>query len=256
MAILPLARPTVLGRPLTGERRAAWSRALPLRALRDVARARGATVNDVLVASLSGALRGHLAERGEDVDRFDLRALVPVNLRPHLPPALGGELGNVFGLVFLSLPVHAASARDRLALVAARMAELKRSPDAIVSYAVLQLIGHLPGPLEWLVTEFFSRKASLVVTNVPGPREPLHLAGHLIRRIAFCVPHPAALGLGVSIMSYAGEVRVGARADVGVIPDPHDLVARIGPELAALEDVARPAPISIPALRPEPQPAL
>jgi diacylglycerol O-acyltransferase len=243
MALLPPARPTVLGRPLTGERRAAWSRALPLATLREIARAHGATVNDVLAAALSGALRGHLAARGEDVDRFDVRALVPVNLRSQLPAALDGALGNLFGLVFLELPVHAGRARDRLALVSARMAELKRSPDAIVSYAVLELIGHLPGPLEWLVTEFFSRKASLVVTNVPGPRTPLHLAGHLIRRIAFCVPHPAALGLGVSMMSYAGEVRVGARADVGVMPDPHDLVDRIGSEVAALrEGGRRPSP--------------
>jgi diacylglycerol O-acyltransferase len=69
---------------------------------------------------------------------------------------------------------------------------------------------------------------------VPGPRSRLHLAGHEIDRIMFNVPHPASLGLGVSILSYAGEVRVGARADVAVMPDPGAFVASFGAEAAAL----------------------
>jgi diacylglycerol O-acyltransferase len=238
MATLPFAPATVLSRPLSGRRRAAWSRGMPLEKLRRVARSRGATVNDLLGTALAGALRGHLAARGEPVDRFDVRALVPVNLRDQLPENLGTTLGNCFGLVFLDLPVHLRTAPERLEAVRASMAELKRTPDAVVTYAVLWALGHLPRPLEWLVTEFFSRKASLVLTNVPGPRRRLHLAGHEIRRIAFCVPHAASVGLGISILSYGGEVRMGARADESVMPDPHDLVARIPAEIEAL----RPAP--------------
>ena len=165
---------------------------------------------------------------------MDVRALVPVNLRDRLPAQLDGAMGNCFGLVFLELPVRARSGPERLALVRERMEALKRSPDAIVTYAVLDAIGHLPGPLEFVVTEFFSRKASLVVTNVPGPRARLHVAGHEIDRLMFNVPHPASLGLGVSILSYAGEVRVGARADVAVMPDPGAFVSGFGAEVAAL----------------------
>jgi diacylglycerol O-acyltransferase len=234
MTVTPPDAPTILARPLSGTRRAAWSRPMKLGALREVARSHGATVNDLVVSALTGALRRHLARYGEPVDDFDVRALVPVNLRAQVPAALDGELGNCFGLVFLELPIHVGGARDRLEAVRLRMAELKRSPDAIVSYAVLCALGHLPRPIEQLVTRFFSSKASLVITNVPGPREPLHLAGHLIRRMSFCVPHPATLGLGVSIMSYAGEVRVGARADIAVMPDPHALVGRIPAEIDAL----------------------
>jgi len=238
LTLLPPTPRTVLSRPLSGIRRTAWSRGLPLPAVKGVARALGASVNDVLVTALAGALRGHLADGGEAVDGLELRALVPVNLRDRLPADLHGELGNRFGLVFLDLPVRAEGAGTRLELVRARMAELKRAPDAVVTYAVLSALGHLPPPLQRLVTEFFSRKASLVLTNVPGPRRPLHLAGHEIRRIAFCVPHPAALGLGLSILSYAGEVRVGARADVAVMRDPGDLVRRIPAEMAALARIA------------------
>ena len=192
------------------------------------------TVNDLLVAALTGSLRTYLAMTGADVDGMDIRALVPVNLRDRLPAQLDGAMGNCFGLVFLELPVRARSGAERLALVRERMEALKRSPDAVVTYAVLDAIGHLPGPLEFVVTEFFSRKASLVVTNVPGPRARLHVAGHEIDRLMFNVPHPASLGLGVSILSYAGEVRVGARSDVAVMPDPGAFVTGFGAEIAAL----------------------
>jgi diacylglycerol O-acyltransferase len=235
MALIPPDPPTVLRNPLTGRRRTAFSRPLPLAAVRDRAHALHVTVNDLLVAALSGGLRTYLLAAGEKLDR-DIRALVPVNLRDRLPgrDQLDGAMGNCFGLVFLELPVHAESAGERLALVRERMEALKRSPDAVVTYAVLDAIGHLPGLVEYTVFEFFSRKASLVVTNVPGPRERLHVAGHEIDRIMFNVPHPASLGLGVSILSYAGEVRIGARADVSVMPDPAAFVAGFGDELAAL----------------------
>ncbi|HET8538702.1 MAG TPA: wax ester/triacylglycerol synthase family O-acyltransferase [Anaeromyxobacter sp.] len=234
MALLPPDRATVLRRPLSGRRRTAFSRPLPLGALRVRARELHVTVNDLLVAALAGALRTHLARAGEAVDAFDVRALVPVNLRDRLPAQLDGAMGNCFGLVFLELPIRAASPWERLARVRERMEALKRSPDAVVTYAVLDAIGHLPAALEFVVTEFFSRKASLVVTNVPGPRTRLHVAGHEVDRIMFSVPHPATLGLGVSILSYAGEVRVGARADVAVMRDPAAFVAGFGEEVAAL----------------------
>jgi diacylglycerol O-acyltransferase len=99
---------------------------------------------------------------------------------------------------------------------------------------VLAALGHLPEAAEGALVGFFSRKASLVVTNVPGPRAHLHLAGHEIDRIMFNVPHPATLGLGVSILSYAGEVRVGVRADVAVLPDPGALARAFAREVEAL----------------------
>jgi len=234
MALLPPDPETVLRRPLTGRRKTAFSKPLPLGALRVRARELHVTVNDLLVAALTGALRTYLAAAGEQVDASDIRALVPVNLRDRLPGQLDGAMGNCFGLVFLELPIRAATAEERLARVRERMEALKRSPDAIVSYAVLEAIGHLPGALEFVVTEFFTRKASLVLTNVPGPRTRLHLAGHEIDRVMFNVPHPASLGLGLSILSYAGEVRIGARADVAAMPDPASFVGTFGAEVAAL----------------------
>ena len=233
MGLLPADPPTRLCRPLSGRRRAAFSRPIPLAPVRDRARALGATVNDVLVAALAGALGEVLAADGPPPAA--LRALVPVNLRGQVPGEDGDpDLGNRFGLVFLPLPVGEPDPGRRLALVRASVDQLKRSPDAVVSYAVLAAVGHLPEAADRALTGFFSRKASLVVTNVPGPRARLHLAGHEIDRIMFNVPHPATLGLGVSILSYAGEVRVGVRADVAVLADPGILARAFAREVEAL----------------------
>jgi len=226
---LRAASGTRLTRELTGERRVAWSRAVPVARVREAARGEGATLNDLLLTALAGALRGHLAAAGEDPDRARIRALVPVNLRPG-PPAPGEALGNRFGLVFLDLPVDAPTPAARLEAVRARMAEAKRRPDALATFAVLALLGRLPALEPW-VTSFFSRKASLVVTNVPGPRQPLHVAGRRLDDAMFWVPHPAALGLGVSLLTYAGAVRMGVRADAAVMDDPADLVRRFEAEL-------------------------
>jgi diacylglycerol O-acyltransferase len=232
MAALWPDPPTALARPLSGRRRVAWSRGLSLERVKRAARARGVTVNDVLMASLAGALRSYLASTGTAVDRTRLRALVPVNLRP--PGEPDGVLGNRFGLVFLDLPVNLRSAPARVEAIRARMNELKRSPDAVVSFAVLAAMGYSPRVVEHALASFFASKASLVVTNVQGPREPLRLAGKRIDQLMFWVPHPVNLGLGVSILSYAGQVRVGVRADEAVVPDPARLLSAFQSAVAEL----------------------
>lgn len=230
MMALPRAPDTLLRRPLSGLRRVAWSRGIPLPPLHQVARGRGATVNDVVLAALAGALRGHLAAAGTAVDGLCLRALVPVNLEA---PA-EGRLGNRFGLVFVELPVGLATPGERLAALHRRMDELKAAPDAAVTYAVLSALGHLPAAAEVAINRFFASKASMSVTNVPGPPAPLALAGSRVGSIMFWVPHPSLLGLGVSILTYAGEVRIGIRADAALVSDPGDLVERTERELEAM----------------------
>lgn len=225
-------------RPLSGVRRVAWSGGWPLREVREAARAAGATVNDLLLAALAGALRRRLLALHPVSDPGDVRALVPVNLRPRLPGAGSDELGNRFGLVFAELPVAASEPAARLAAVHARLAAIRRSPDAPVTLGVLGALGLAPAPIEQLGTAFFSGKASLVITNVPGPRRRLHLGGRRIDRLQFWVPHPSTLGIGVSLLSYGGELTVGVRADAAVLRDPAALVEGFEAELAALAPAA------------------
>lgn len=211
---------------------AAWSRPIALREIQAIGHAVGGTVNDVLVACVAGALRQHLLRR-QDATASDseVRAVVPVDLRRADDPA---RLGNRFGLVFLSMPVSIPDPAHRLWELKHRMTKLKRSVDAGVAFGILRAMGAGGRAVERAVLALFARKASLVLTNVPGPRQPRFLAGRRIRDVVFWVPQPAGLGLGVSLFSYAGEVRVGVASDARLMPDPETFVADFHAELEAL----------------------
>ncbi len=233
---MPFDPPTPLKRDPVGRRRVSWSQGVDLDRVKTVAHKAGGTVNDVLMAALTGAWRRYLKERGEAVDDFDIRALVPVNLRPQRRiEDVPDELGNHFGLVFLDLPISKASARERLLTVHARMNALKHSPQPYLLYGVLKMAGHIPERAEHGVANLFGKKASTVVTNVPGPREPLYLGGQRLTDIMFWAPHPAKLGSNASIISYAGNVRVGVRGDENVLADPETVVRYFDEEFGVLE---------------------
>ncbi len=221
---------------LNGIRLVAWSHGMPLDRVRDAARLHGATINDVVLAAVAGAVRGHLERTGETSEAPGLRALVPVNLRPGLPDP-HGPLGNRFGLVYLDLPTDLASPHARLEAVRERTRVLKARPDPVVSFGVLKAMGAVPAAVPWAST-WFAQKASIVVTNVPGPREPLHLAGERVVNAMFWVPHPATLGLGVSVLTYAGQVQIGVRGDSAVLADPLTFVEQFERELDVIGGAA------------------
>lgn len=218
-------------------KRVAWTQALPLADVKFVAHALGATINDILISAVTGALRRYLEARGKDTQDMNLRAIVPVNLRA--PGDLDlDSLGNRFGLVFLSLPVGVEDPLLRMAVLKDRMDDIKRSPEAIVAYGILGAIGATPVAVERVINTIFGMKATAVMTNVPGPREPIYLAGNRIRTLMFWVPTPAHLGLGVSIISYAGQVNVGINTDARLIPDPEEITREFVDEFAALHALA------------------
>ena len=198
-------------------RRVAWSDPLALRRIKHIAHAHGATVNDVLLAAVSGALRHYLQERHSPV--HEIQAMVPFNLRP-LDESVPRELGNKFGLVFLPLPVGVSGTYRRLIEVHKRMDEIKRSRDAAVSYAVLSATGLAPEPVERRVIDLFSGKGTAVMTNVVGPPRRVYLAGTPVRTILVWAPTSGHIGMSVSIFSYRGEVTVGLMVDAAMIPDP------------------------------------
>ncbi len=226
---------TVLRGRLGVRKRVAWAPALPLDDVKAISRAFGATVNDVLMASMAGALRSYMIDRGENVDGLNIRATVPVNLRP-LEHAK--KLGNHFGLVFLDLPIGEVHPVIRLIRVAESMTQLKQSRQAIVAYGLLATIGMLPPAVQQLALELFSRKATTVATNVPGPPMPLYMAGAKISEQMFWVPQTGSIGLGVSILSYNGNVHFGLIADAKLIPDPDAVIQRFIPEFEKLLYVA------------------
>ena len=210
---------------------AAWCDPIDLRLVKRLAAALDVTVNDVLLAATAGALRSHLLAHGDRP--HDLRIFVPVDLRPRGEP-VPASLGNRFGLVFLRLPVGEPDVVARVRAVHERMGTVKGAAQAASTFALLAIIGALPSWGHRLAVRLLGSKSSAVVTNVPGPREPVWLAGARVTRIVFWVPQAGSVGLGVSILSYAGDVTVGVAADHNLVPDPGELTAAVRAEVDAL----------------------
>lgn len=160
---------------------------------------------------------------------------MPFNLRP-LDEPLPPQLGNRFGLVLVGLPIAVDEPVERLRVVHERMTAIKRSREGAVSYGILEAMGAAPVVVEGWLIDFFSAKASLVLTNVPGPPEPVYLAGVRVAGVLVWAPCSGSVSMSVSIFSYAGDVSVGFLVDAGLVPDPDTLVAGFGDELAALAD--------------------
>jgi diacylglycerol O-acyltransferase len=210
---------------------AAWCDPIDLRLVKRLAAALDVTVNDVLLAVTAGALRSHLMAHGDRP--HDLRIFVPVDLRPRGEP-VPASLGNRFGLVFLRLPVAEPDVVARVHAVHQRMGRVKGAAQAASTFALLTVVGALPSWGHRLAVRLLGSKSSAVVTNVPGPREPVWLADARVTRVVFWVPQAGSVGLGVSILSYAGDVTVGVAADHNLVPDPGELTTAVRAEVDAL----------------------
>lgn len=232
VALLSPDTKTAYKQPLSLDKQVAWAPSLSLSDVKAVGKAIGCTVNDVLLGCVAGSLRRYLEGIGELVDNVTLRATVPVNLRP-LSEAM--ELGNHFGLVYLELPVAESSASKRILKVRQNMSTLKSGIQAHMSYGVLALLGRFPTNVQRFALDFFSQKASAVMTNVPGPEDAIRFDGVAITHPMFWVPQSGSIGLGVSILSYAGNVEFGLIADKALVADPSTIVEGFVAEFEALQ---------------------
>jgi diacylglycerol O-acyltransferase len=195
-----------------------------------------ATLNDILIATVTGSMRRYLKTRNTPINELDLQVTVPVNVRK---PGTEFELGNKFSLVFLKLPVYLEDPILRLKEVKRRMDKLKVSADPYVNFGLLSAIGFLPATMAQKAAQFFGNKASGVMTNVPGPKKPLYFAGKEISNIMFWVPRSGTVGLGISILSYNGKVTIGIASDKGLMPDPETLLEGFEEEFNYLIDIVK-----------------
>jgi diacylglycerol O-acyltransferase / wax synthase len=211
--------------PLSGApgpaKRVAWTGSRPLDDVKHVGRLAGATVNDVLVATVSDALARYQRSRG--AEPVDLVTMIPVDLRTPGEP-LPRELGNKFALVFLQMPSGEYAPLQRLALAKTRMDDIKRSPEAVITFGLITAIGCTNRDVERILIDFFSNKAIGVTTNVPGPQSRRYLAGVPLAGVLGWVPGSGRQALGVCIHTYNGSVRVGFKVDATIVPDPAKLV--------------------------------
>jgi WS/DGAT/MGAT family acyltransferase len=222
---------TSLKGKLSGVKRVAWAEPLPLGEVKAVAKALGASVNDVLMSCAAGAIGSYFEAAGERSRGVEIRCLIPVNLRR---PGRHADLGNEFGIVTLVLPVGIADPMKRLAEVRRRMDALKSSRQAGVTYGLLAALGRAPKAAQDALFSILLSKATAVMTNVPGPQVPLTIAGAEVTRLLFWVPQSGDIGIGMSILSYAGKVQFGLVTDAALVDEPRRIIEGFGPEFERL----------------------
>lgn len=231
LALMPDDSKTRLkGKPGTAKR-VAWCAPIPLDEVRAVGKALNCSINDVLLSCVAGAIGEYLTGQGDDIAGQEIRAMIPVNLRP-LDQAY--KLGNRFGLVPLVLPIGMENPIERVYEVRRRMNALKGSTQPLLAFGMLAVAGLLIKPAQDALLSLFGRKTTAVMTNVPGPREKLKLLGSTLEQSMFWVPQSGDIGLGVSILSYGGGVQFGVITDTVLCPQPQKIIDEFVPEFAKL----------------------
>jgi hypothetical protein len=172
-----------------------------------------------------------------DTHEKDIRAFIMVNMRGL---TLDDDLGNKFGLVFLTLPLNRVQPMERLERVKNGMDFLKASAEYAASYIILNILGQLPEWVEHLATRILDTKGTVVATNVPGSRVELFIADAPIQSMVGWVPQSGRVGVGLSYISYNNQLIVGLNADAGVIPDPEKLLEFFTQEYRSFQSVLLP----------------
>src|SRR4051794_16311714 len=197
----------------------------------------GGTVNDVVLATVTGALRRHLHARGVTTQDLTLRAMVPVSVRSDLEQ---GALGNRVAAMMAPLPVWCENPTVRLDVVGDAMRNLKSSGQAVGAEVLTRIGGFAPPTIlaQAARTGPRQRAFNLVVTNVPGPQFPLYIQGHELLDVFPMVPLALNQRLGIALMSYNGAINFGLIGDYDTMPDLEDVAGLLGESLQELADAA------------------
>ncbi len=230
---MPDEADTSLRGELGSRKHASWTDGVELARIKDIKRQHDATVNDVLLAVTAGALRRELEDRGEDTEGLQLRCTVPVNLVPMADRT--EQLGNGFGLAFLPLPVGEEDLGERIEFMSDNVGIEKLGVEAFLMYKLLDFGGMLPDMAQEQLMTMFEDRATGIVTNVPGPLNTIDFAGTEVTDMVFWVPQAVDQGLGISLITYGGSVRVGVAGDANLIPDADGLAKHFEAEIGHLE---------------------
>ena len=208
-----------------------WVSGLPLSQIKMIGKRHKATVNDVMLATISRALSRYLMEHGQLVP--EISWLVPVSLQP-LDNNLPEQLGNHFSLVFLQMPLGVESPEELFKAIRTRMKRIKHSAEPVITFGVQWLVAESPKAVPVGLTNRFANKGVGVLTNVPGPKAPMELAGTRVANVLGWAPTSGDQPLSLCIFSYNGQVSMGIAADGGLIPDPGRIADLIREEFEVL----------------------
>ena len=205
--------------------------------IKRIKNALGGTVNDVVLAAVSGGLRRLLKARGEKVDDLVLRAMVPVSVRAE---ADRGALGNRVASMWAPLPVYEPDPRRRLEKITETMGDLKQSGQAVGAQVLASLGEYAPPTIVAQAARLVARQRAfnLVVTNVPGPQIPLYTLGREMKEVYPVLPLADNTTLGVALLSYNGTIGFGLLGDYDTAPDLAVLAEGIEKSIAELSSVA------------------
>jgi len=210
---------SVLDGPIGPRRRWGWARA-DLAEVKKVKNSLGGTVNDVVLAAITGGFRALLTARGEPVDGRTVRTMVPVSMRT---AEEHGTMGNQVSAVFADLPVGISNPTERLAAVTSQLSSLKSSGMAIGVDTMLAAADLMPGTLfslgARLAARLPQRAISTVTTNVPGPQVPMYLLGRRMTELFPYIPLGADIRITIGVASYAGRLTCGVTGDYDAVPD-------------------------------------
>jgi WS/DGAT/MGAT family acyltransferase len=227
-----IAPPSPFNQHVGPNRRFAMMEA-PVPAFKEVKDALGGTVNDVVLATVAGALHRLLRYRGEPTRGRTFRAMVPVSVRTE---AERGALGNRVSSIFVDLPIGPMSAKKRLSTIGETTKNLKESNQAVGAEFLMNIGMWAPPTIHGMAARLAarSRMINLVVSNVPGPQVPLYIAGARLVAQYPVMPIAENMGLSIACTSLAGTMAFGITADWDTLPDIEFLAAAMDEALAEL----------------------
>jgi WS/DGAT/MGAT family acyltransferase len=214
---------------------------MDLAEVKKVRRALGCTVNDVVLATVTGAVRRYMIRRRVDPDTLDFRVSAPVSVRREEDR---GKLGNKVSSWIVPLPIDRADPLEQLRELNLRTEELKQSKQALGVEMLMAAAEWAPSQLMSLGARATSGPINMIVTNVPGPQMPLYLMGAELLEMYPQVPLLANTGLGIALVSYNGKMFWGFNCDPDLVPDEAQFVEEIQAAFKALRKASslRPAP--------------
>lgn len=228
---------TLLNRPIGPHRRFDWL-SMDLGRIREIKTVMGASVNDVVLAIVTGAVRRYLKSLGQTgLDELDFRVLAPVSVRGKDEH---GQMGNRVSAWIVDLPIDETDPLERLRKLSAQTKELKRSKQALAAEALTQAVAWTGGLLLALGSQLttLGQPFNLVVTNVPGPPVPFYLLESRMLEVYPVVPLTGTLASGIALFSYADQLNWGFTGDWDAVPDLHDLVVAVERAYTELYDAA------------------
>ncbi|CAN5142677.1 wax ester/triacylglycerol synthase family O-acyltransferase [soil metagenome] len=232
-----LAPPGPFNRRVGPNRRFAMAPA-PVQAFKDVKNGLGGSVNDVVLATVAGALYRFLRQRGEPTRGRELRAVVPVSVRTK--DERGAAMGNRVSSIFVDLPVGPMGARRRHSLIRDRTRHLKDSNQAVGAEFLMNIGTWAPPTIHAMAARLASRArlVNLVVSNVPGPQVPMYIGGARLLAQYPIMPIAEAMGLAAAVTSLAGTMAFGFTADWDTVPDVGRLAGATQESLRELQKAA------------------